>query len=186
MARFGFSSNKHQEFFDDPAKAIQDPTPTTGSPNVDGGLVVVASSGSGKSSIYQLLPLYQFIGTGMYQVRGGIDLGFNYNMRQGFGQPWFRDRVTPGDYFSGTKSVLVTDISQHRLPTVQTFDIRVGKVLKVQRTSFNVDLDVFNLFNKGTVLGRTYNLRSTGATGFNQVLEIMNPRIARIGVRFNF
>ena len=62
----------------------------------------------------------------------------------------------------------------------------MGKSFKVQRASFNVDLDVFNLFNEGTVLGRTYNLRSTGATGFNQVLEIMNPRIARIGLRFNF
>jgi hypothetical protein len=107
-------------------------------------------------------------------------------MRQGFGQPWYRDRVTPGDYFSGTKTVLVTDVSEHRLPTVHTFDFRVGKALKVKRTSFNVDLDVFNLFNKGTVLGRTYNLRLTGATGFDQVLEIMNPRIARIGLRFNF
>jgi hypothetical protein len=186
MARLGFSSNKHQEFFDDPSAAIQDPTPSPTSPNIDGGLVVTQSGGSGKSSIYQLLPLYQFIATGMYQVRGGIDLAFNYNMRQGFGQPWYRDRVTPGDYFSGTKTVLVTDVSEHRLPTVHTFDFRVGKSLKVQRASFNVDLDVFNLFNEGTVLGRTYNLRSTGATGFNQVLEIMNPRIARIGLRFNF
>jgi len=186
MARLGFSSNKHQEFFDDRGTSIQDPTPSPTSPLVDGGLVVVQSGGSGKSSIYQLLPLYQFIATGMYQVRGGVDLAFNYNMRQGFGQPWYRDRVTPGDYFSGTKTVLVTDVSEHRLPTVHTFDFRVGKSFKVQRASFNVDLDVFNLFNEGTVLGRTYNLRSTGATGFNQVLEIMNPRIARIGLRFNF
>ncbi|MDP9323373.1 MAG: hypothetical protein M3P13_07035, partial [Acidobacteriota bacterium] len=186
MARFGFSSNKHQEFFDNPSTAIQDPTPGPTSPNVDGGLVVVQSGGSGKSSIYQLLPLYQFIGTGMYQVRGGVDLAFNYNMRQGFGQPWYRDRVTPGDYFSANKTVLVTDVSQHRLPTVQTLDVRVGKAIKLHRASFNVDLDVFNLVNKGTVLGRQYNLRSTGATGFNQVLEILNPRIARIGLRFNF
>ena len=186
MARFGFSSNKHQEFFDNRATAIQDPTPTNTNPLVDGGLVVVQSSGRGKSSIYQLLPLYQFIATGMYQARGGIDLGFNLNSRQGFGQPWYRDRITPGDYFSGTKQVLVTDISKHRLPTVTTFDVRVGKAFRFQRAAFNVDLDVFNLFNKGTVLGRQYNLRSTGATGFNQVLEIMNPRIARVGLRFNF
>ncbi len=26
----------------------------------------------------------------------------------------------------------------------------------------------------------------TGATGFNQTLEIVNPRIARVGLRFNF
>ena len=38
-------------------------------PLVNGGLVVVASGGSGKSGIYQVLPLYQFIATGMYQAR---------------------------------------------------------------------------------------------------------------------
>ena len=49
-----------------------------------------------------------------------------------------------------------------------------------------VDFDVFNLFNAGTVLGRQDDIRLTGATGFGQVLEIMNPRIARLGVRFTF
>jgi hypothetical protein len=187
MARFGFSTNKHQEFFDNRATAIQDPTPSDRDPLVDGGIVVRRSGGSGKSGIYQILPLYQFIGTGLYQAPYGIDLGFNYNVRQGFGQPWFRSRVsTAGDAFNSTKSVLVTDIDKHRLPTVQTFDFRLGKVVKVQRVSFNVDLDIFNLFNSGTVLGRQYDLRLTGATGFNQILEIMNPRIMRLGVRFNF
>jgi hypothetical protein len=122
----------------------------------------------------------------MYQARGGIDLGFNYNMRQGFGQPWFKDRVTPGDYFGASKTVLVTDVGDHRLPTVQTLDLRVGKAIKLQRASLNIDLDLFNAINKGTVLGRQYNLRLNGATGFNQVLEILNPRIARIGVKFSF
>ena len=69
---------------------------------------------------------------------------------------------------------------------MQTLDFRVGKNVKFGRAAFNVDLDVFNLLNSGTVLGRQYDMRLTGATGFNQVLEIMNPRIMRIGVRFNF
>jgi len=54
------------------------------------------------------------------------------------------------------------------------------------RVTTNFDFDVFNLFNSGTVLGRQYDYRLTGATGFNQVLEIMNPRIARVGLRFGF
>jgi hypothetical protein len=192
MARFGFSTNKHQEFFDDRATAIEDPTPicaNTGDcePLVNGGLVVTRSGGSGKSNIFQLLPSYQLIATGMYQARYGIDLGFNYNLRQGFGQPWFQSRVsTPDDYFTTRKNVLLTNVDGHRLPTVQTFDIRVGKAMKIQRANINVDLDVFNLFNSGTVLGRQFDRRLTGPTGFNQVLEIMNPRIARIGARFNF
>jgi hypothetical protein len=186
MARFGFSSNKHQEYFDNRATAIQDPTPGPNNPLVDGGVVVVQSGGSGKSGIFSVLPLYQFIGTGLYQAPYGIDLGFNWNLRQGFAQPWFRDRVATGDRFGSNKSVLATDVSEHRLPAAQTLDIRLGKVVKLQRVNINVDLDIFNVFNSGTVLGRQYDLRLTGATGFNQILEIMNPRVIRIGARLNF
>ena len=40
-------------------------------------------------------------------------------------------------------------------------------------------MDIFNLFNSATVLGRDYDLASSG---FNQVREIVNPRIIRFGV----
>ena len=45
------------------------------------------------------------------------------------------------------------------------------------------DFDIFNVFNSGTVLGRIYDVSSTE---FNNVAEIMNPRIARFGVRLQF
>jgi hypothetical protein len=189
MARVGFSTNDHREYFDDPATSIQDPTPGPASPNVDGGLVIRQSGGSGKSNIYQLLPKYQFIANGLYQGPWGIDFGMNMVMRQGFGQPWYRSSVSvPSDYFSKSKSVIaVTDVGENRLPTVTSFDARVAKRFTVaRRLNLNFDFDIFNLFNSGTVLGRQYDIRRTGATGFNQTLEIMNPRIFRIGVRFNF
>ncbi len=187
MARFGFSTNSHREYFDNPDTAIQDPTPGPSNPLVNGGLVVRRSGGSGKSGIYQLLPKYQFIANGMYQAPFGIDLGFNLLTRQGFGQPWYQSRVSTGDHFGSNKSVLlITDVGQNRLPTVTTFDFRLGKVIRVSRANINVDLDIFNLFNSGTILGRQYDKRLTGATGFDQVLEIMNPRIMRIGLRVNF
>jgi hypothetical protein len=188
MARFGFSTNAHTEYFTDRATSIADPTPGTSTPYKDGGLVIVASGGSGKSGIYQVLPKYQFIANGLYQAPWGIDLGFNMVLRQGFGQAWNRSSVSvPGDYFSTSKTVgLYEDINENRLPSVTSFDFRVAKQFKIERTTINIDFDIFNLFNAGTVLGRQYDYRRTGATGFNQVLEIMNPRIARIGVRFGF
>jgi hypothetical protein len=45
---------------------------------------------------------------------------------------------------------------------------------------------VFNLTNQGTELRRQYDVTLTGATGANQVLEVMNPRILRVGLRVNF
>jgi hypothetical protein len=187
MARFGFSTNDHREYFDNPNTSIQDPTPGPSSPLVNGGLVVRASGGSGKSGIYQLLPKYQFIANGLYQAPGGIDIGFNLVTRQGFGQPWYQGRVVTGDAFSNRKNVLlVSDIGKNRLPAVTSLDARVGKLFKFNRVNLNIDLDIFNLTNVSTVLGRQYDRSRTGATGFNQVLEIMNPRILRLGARISF
>ena len=154
--------------------------------------MIVSSGGSGKSGIYNILPKYQFMANGLYQAPYAIDLGFNWLLRQGFGQAWYQSRVATGDYFSNRKSVaLYSDINQNRLPTVTTLDFRVGwnplKAFNVSsRVGLNIDFDFFNLFNSGTVLGRQYDKRLTGTTGFDQVLEIMNPRIFRIGMRVTF
>ncbi len=71
-------------------------------------------------------------------------------------------------------------------PAISTLDLRVGKLFNISRVRLNLDFDVFNVFNSGTVLGRQDHYRLTGATGFDQVLEIMNPRILRVGARIGF
>ena len=74
--------------------------------------------------------------------------------------------------------------SGERLPWTCSIDLRLayGFKLDASRTpSFTVD--IFNLFNNATVLGLQYDARSTA---YNTVQEIMQPRIARIGLRFNF
>jgi hypothetical protein len=187
MARVGFSTNDHRQYWDDPATAIGDPTPSATANYKNGSMVVVSSGGSGKSGIYQLLPKYQFIANGLYQGPWGIDLGANLVSRQGFGQAWNAGSVATGDYFTNRKTIgLWSDIDKNRLPTVTSLDARLGKAFRFNRVGLNIDLDVFNLFNSGTVLGRQYNYNATGVTGFDKVLEIMNPRIMRIGARVNF
>ena len=63
------------------------------------------------------------------------------------------------------------------------FDARVGKEFRVQRVRLNVDIDVFNVLNSATVLGREYD-RRLGT--YDNVREIMNPRILRLGLRVGF
>jgi len=77
-------------------------------------------------------------------------------------------------------------VDQFRLPAVTSLDARVEKRFRFGTSYLAVDFDVFNLLNSGTVLGRQYDEQLTGPTGFGNVLEIMNPRIARLGVRFTF
>ena len=64
-----------------------------------------------------------------------------------------------------------------------SLDVRVGKEFAVRRARFNVDVDVFNVLNSATVLGREYDYR---LTSFDSVREIMNPRVLRLGLRMGF
>jgi hypothetical protein len=189
MMRVGWSTNDHREYLKGPG-AVEDPTPqfttTDAYPNVDGGQVMVPSTGSGKSSIYLALPKYQLIANGAYQANWGVTFAGSYLMRQGFSAPYFilSDTDGAGDAIVPEKNVLlVTDVGKNRLPTVHTFDARVSKNFTRRRFNVNLDFDVFNLFNSSKVLGRDYDLASSG---FDQVREIVNPRIVRLGVRFGF
>ncbi|NQW04640.1 MAG: TonB-dependent receptor [Acidobacteria bacterium] len=183
MARFGFSINDHREYFEG-ANALTDPTSTLANPNIDGGQVMRSTGGSGKSGIYMVLPKYQFILTGMYQAPYGINFGMNMLTRQGYAMPYNQSRVATGDALGNNKTLLlVKDVTDQRLPTVTSLDLRVGKEFNLGRTKATFDFDLFNALNSATVLGREYDLRPSRA---DTVREIMNPRILRLGVRFSF
>ncbi len=196
MGRVGFASTSWNEYFS-AADAILDPTrspyassewslsgTTLSGPNVNGGPVVEKTSGSGKSNIYLLPPKYQMTANGMYQGPWGIDVGANLIVRQGYGEPWYRDKVASHDPVLNNKTLLLTSaVDTFRLSPVADFDLRLEKMFKFGSTSAAFDVDFFNLFNAATILGDQYNAR---LTTYNTVQEIMQPRIARLGVRFFF
>jgi hypothetical protein len=183
MARVAWSTNSHREYFKS-LSAMGDPTPSPANPNIDGGLVVTQTGGSGKSQIFMVLPKYQFIFNGAVQMKWGITAGVNYLFRQGYSEPFNRTRVATGDVLSNNKTVfLLGGVDYYRLPSVHSLDGRIGKELKVNRATINFDVDVFNVLNVGTVLGKVYDLRLSTV---GQVQEIINPRIVRFGVRIGF
>jgi len=195
MGRFGFSTNDWREYFDDPSLSILDPTrapspnlparPFAG-PDVNGGLVVRRSDGSGKSNIYLVSPKYQIVANGLYQGPWGLNFGANLVAREGYTQPFFMSQVTTGDPLGRKDVLLVNNIDDFRLPAVTSLDTRIEKKFTFGRAAIALDFDVFNLLNAGTTLEKQYDARLTGPTGFGNVLEIMNPRIARLGARFVF
>ena len=77
-------------------------------------------------------------------------------------------------------------VDDFRLPSVTSLDGRVEKKFMFGFAKLALDFDVFNVLNSGTVLGQQYDARLTGPTGFGSTLEIMNPRIVRLGARFSF
>jgi hypothetical protein len=195
MARIGFASSQWNEYFDDRSLAILDPTPTPSAsdqyanftasgPLVNGGPVVVAAEGSGRSSISMLPPRYQAAVSAMYEGPFGVNFAGNLAVREGYGQPFFISRVASGDSLVPAKNVLLVDRpDRFRLDGVKLLDVRLEKRFTFQNANLALDFDVFNVLNSATVLGRQYDARSTA---FQQVLEIMNPRIARLGARFFF
>jgi hypothetical protein len=80
---------------------------------------------------------------------------------------------------------MLVDPRDSRLPAA-AFDLRAEKMFTFGGRQLALSADLFNLFNSATVLGRQYDVTATGATGYNQPLEIMNPRLLRFGVRFQF
>ena len=183
MARAAWSTNSHREYFDS-LSAMGDPTPSPANPNINGGYVVTQTAGSGKSSIYMVLPKYQFIFNSAVQMKWGITAGVNYLFRQGYSEPFNRTRVATGDVLSNNKTVfLLGGVDYYRLPSVHSLDARLGKELKINRATINFDVDAFNLLNVGTVLGKQYDLRLATV---GQVQEIENPRIIRFGLRIGF
>ena len=171
MTRFGFSWNSAREHFDDPSTAIVDPTPLRVDPQVDGG------TGT--------LPRYQFVANGLYQWRWGINVGGSFLLRQGFARLFSANDVATSDRVYATKDVLVNagSIGKARLPTVKSLDARIEKALTFDRVTLAFDFDVFNVLNHNFVLGRVDDV---SVSSFDRVTEIMNPRVARIGVRVQF
>jgi hypothetical protein len=184
MARIAFATNQHTEHFDGTA-GIQDPGASLTWNNINDGAFMTGTSGSGKSEIYLILPRYQVSATGMYQLPYGINAAASLQTREGYGMPFF-EPVESGDPILPEKRVLLIDPRDSRLPSVTTFDLRGEKIFAFGNRQLALSLDLFNLFNSSTVLGRQYDVTATGSTGFNQPLELMNPRLLRFGARFQF
>lgn len=182
MARLGFSTNDHREYFGSP-RAFIDPTPTPASPNRHGGQVMRETAGSGKTGIFMVLPKYQGFAGGMYRARWGINLAASLLVRQGYAMPYHRSLVPTGDALDPLKTLLLVDVDDFRLPPVTSLDVRASRSFTYRRFRADLELAVFNALNRSTVLRRQYDLRVTTA---NNVLEIMNPRLARVGLRVGF
>jgi hypothetical protein len=87
----------------------------------------------------------------------------------------------PGD---GTRTVRVEPITANRYPTVSILDFRFDKAFSFGRAGKITGMvDTFNILNAGTVTA----FRQTTASGlYREVTGILDPRIVRFGVRYDF
>jgi hypothetical protein len=97
------------------------------------------------------------------------------------GEPYGRSLNVAG-LTQGSLTLTVEPQGTFFYPTVTLIDLRFGKGFPVGRGRVEGLLDVFNLTNSSAILSTN---NQTGAA-YGSVLTTVNPRIARLGVRWTF
>jgi hypothetical protein len=163
---------------------------------------------SGKATVLMSIRWMAKLG-GLYQLPYGFDVSGTINAREGWKIPHYvRMELDPADapnpaYFSNT--VYTEPIQDDSLATLINVTFRLEKKINVGAGRLYFMADVFNLFNTATVnraydayIGATYwSSNGTGdpfasevANAYNSTYrrlnEILNPRVWRFGVRFQF
>ena len=103
-----------------------------------------------------------------------VQSGFNYGRTISVAMP-----------VEGARTIRVQPVDANRYPSVAILDFRIDKTVNFGKFGkVTPMLDVFNIMNSGVPTSvRTTN---TATAPFNEVLSILNPRVIRFGVRFNF
>src|SRR5687767_10198902 len=81
-----------------------------------------------------------------------------------------------------TNTVLVEPMDTRRSDNIAVFDVRAEKTLALARTRLRMFLDVFNITNSHAAETISF---STG-TAFERPNAVLAPRVARVGVRFEW
>ena len=117
--------------------------------------------------------------TGRYVLP--YEIGSSASFRVQSGYQWGRTTSVafPGD---GTQNIRVEPVTSNRAPNVSILDFRFDKGIKFGSTKLTGMVDVFNALNSGVVT----NFRTTTGATFKEVIALLDPRIVRLGVRFDF
>jgi hypothetical protein len=84
---------------------------------------------------------------------------------------------------AGTEAVRVEPVTSNRAPNVSILDVRVDKSIGFGKYGkMTLQADWFNVVNANTVL----NFRTITGPRFNEVIAILDPRVFRVGLRYDF
>ena len=174
-----------------PDSENEDPTDTVGGGIVDGTDVLQGSgvvSGS-KGNVF-ISSGWSYSVNGMYQIAPARPWGFNVaaNLtgRQGYPLRYVdrivRETISDGAGL-GRDVPLNSDAGAFRYPDIHVVDLRAEKELTFSDFGLTLGIDVFNALNESYVLQRQGVL---GRNNSDHVLEILSPRVYRLGARISF
>ena len=184
MVNGSFAFNSTVEHFDS-AAAFDDPTNIS---LLDGNqFAPTGGIGGGGGSPTRGIPVnakWIVRGNGSYRVpRYDINLALAVDVRQGF--PLTQGiRIASRPNAAGSVVVLLDAPGDVRYQTFRNVDFHVDKEFRTAAgVTIGAVLDIFNIFNVDTVLGRRTNQNASNANG---VFATHQARIARAGVTVSF
>ncbi len=122
-----------------------------------------------------------------YAAVWGIHAGGRYSYESG--RPHGRLIIVRGmGAGQGDVTILAEPRGSYRLPDVNDFQVRLDKDIAMGGTKrLRLSMDVFNIFNKDTVLTLRNNASQvTATTPWAQALSVVRPRTFQLGVRYQF
>ena len=123
---------------------------------------------------------------GAYQNVPGIALSANYaEINSDIARPVAQGGLgrLPGAASSLTATTTVSIISPQTefYDRLNQLDLRLGKILKFNRTRANISLDLYNIFNKGTI-----SAASSTYTTWLTPTSVISPRLMKVSVTYDF
>lgn len=89
------------------------------------------------------------------------------------------------DLFQGSQTIYAEERGLTGYPELYLWDVKLEKEFRIGGTSFSVWCDVFSVFNSSTT-DDVYTISSNSSIEYQEVEGIIDPRIFRVGARFEF
>jgi len=117
----------------------------------------------------------------------GINVGGSFRMMSGQRYTRMLNTLNAGVVLNQVQEVIMAEKKGSRgYPTQTILDLRLEKAFSLSgRTSFRIFADGFNILNANKAV-EVQTESDSPVLQFNQVLAIMQPRIFRVGVKFEF
>ena len=153
-------------------------------------------SASGKVSQYTYSP-WMFKIEGLYQLPFDFNISGTFNARAGHMIPQYFTIADSSlqNQFSKSASVYLAEIDALTLPTFYQLNLRIEKMVKIGTGRAYIMVDAFNALNTAVINRRydenygTYQLTTSHLAAYAnnyKINEVLNPRLIRFGVRYQF
>lgn len=176
-ANVSYAYNSAIDNYDSP-RSFNDPTNIE---NLDGYQWAEQSGGSGVSNVW-VNSKWVARATAIYTLPANFVVSGFLNGHQGYLMPYaYTTTARPNG--AGTATVLLQPFGESRLPSFWQFDFKVERPIQVNKLRLRPQATIYNLTNSNVVLGRE---RIVNSARFDQVLQILGPRVVQVGVRVDF